>query len=165
MTQRVLVTAGASGVGLAIAKTFAADGARVHIADINEQAVKEVTEANGRITGSVADISNPQAVKHLLKEVKKKLGGLDVLVNNAGISGQHGITCNTIHSGAGRRPSHHGRLRGACQGLRPHGARRDREHPEQPVDQEIHRSSPYRGTGEVPRRQTCSHHIGSRFSH
>lgn len=54
MTQRVLVTAGASGIGPAIAKAFAADGARVHIADMDKRAVKDVTEANERITGSVA---------------------------------------------------------------------------------------------------------------
>lgn len=41
MTQRVLVTAGAIGIGLAIAKAFATDGARVHIADVNEKAVKD----------------------------------------------------------------------------------------------------------------------------
>lgn len=87
MTQRVLITAGASGIGLAIAQAFAADGARVHIADVNEQAVKAVTAANERITGSVVDISNREAVKRLLEEVSKSLGGLDVLVNNAGISG------------------------------------------------------------------------------
>ena len=87
MTQRVLVTAGASGIGLAIAKAFVADGARVHIADINEQAIKGVTEANDPITRSVADVSDAEAVKRLLDEVKKELGGLDVLVNNAGISG------------------------------------------------------------------------------
>lgn len=87
MSQRVLVTAGASGIGLAIAQAFAADGARVHIADVNEQAVKEVTAANERITGSVVDIGNREAVKRLLEEVNRSFGGLDVLVNNAGISG------------------------------------------------------------------------------
>lgn len=86
-TQRVLVTAGASGIGLAIAQALAADGARVHIADVNEQAVKVATEANERITGLVVDISNREAVKRLLEEVNKSLGGMDVLVNNAGISG------------------------------------------------------------------------------
>lgn len=46
-----------------------------------------MTEANDRITGSVADVSDREAVKHLLEDVKKQLGGLDVLVNNAGTSG------------------------------------------------------------------------------
>ncbi|MCI2808556.1 SDR family oxidoreductase [Eoetvoesiella caeni] len=87
MVQRVLVTAGASGIGLAIAQVFAADGARVHIADINEQAVKDITGSNARITGSITDVSDPDAVRRLFDDVHKELGGLDVLVNNAGISG------------------------------------------------------------------------------
>jgi len=87
MTQKVLVTAGASGIGLAIAEAFAADGARVHIADSNERAVNGVTEAHERMTGSVVDVSNPDAVERLFEDVGTKLGGLDVLVNNAGISG------------------------------------------------------------------------------
>ena len=87
MAQRVLVTAGAGGIGLAIAKAFAADGAAVHIADVDEQAVKAAIGANGRITGSVADVGDREAVQRLFADVKTSLGGLDVLVNNAGISG------------------------------------------------------------------------------
>ena len=87
MTQRVLVTAGASGIGLAIAKAFASDAASVHIADIDREAVDAVTSANDRITGSVTDIGDAEAVQRLFKDVKARLGGLDVLVNNAGISG------------------------------------------------------------------------------
>ena len=68
-------------------EAFAADGARVHIADSNERAVNGVTEAHERMTGSVVDVSNPDAVERLLEDVGTKLGGLDVLVNNAGISG------------------------------------------------------------------------------
>ncbi|RJG04159.1 SDR family oxidoreductase [Noviherbaspirillum sedimenti] len=87
MTQRALITAGASGIGLAIAKVLADDGARVHIADINAQAVKEVTEADTRITGSVTDISDHDAVRRLFEDVMRELGGLDTLVNNAGLAG------------------------------------------------------------------------------
>ena len=87
MTQRVLITAGASGIGLAIANAFAADGARVHLGDIDAEALKQITGANARITGSVADVSDPQDVKRLFDDVQRELGGLDVLVNNAGISG------------------------------------------------------------------------------
>lgn len=87
MSQRVLITAGASGIGLATAKAFVAAGARVHIADINAEAVAAASAGNPDITGSVTDVSNPDAVAALFQDVKKELGGLDVLVNNAGIAG------------------------------------------------------------------------------
>jgi NAD(P)-dependent dehydrogenase (short-subunit alcohol dehydrogenase family) len=87
MAQRVLVTAGANGIGLAIAKAFAADGARVHIADINADAVAAVTAEFDGITGTVGDVSSDADVTTLMAEVRKSLGGLDVLVNNAGIAG------------------------------------------------------------------------------
>jgi NAD(P)-dependent dehydrogenase (short-subunit alcohol dehydrogenase family) len=87
MSQRVLITAGANGIGLATARAFAADGARVHIADINADAVAAVTAGNPNITGSVTDVSSPGAVAALFGDVEAQLGGLDVLVNNAGIAG------------------------------------------------------------------------------
>ena len=87
MQKRVLVTAGANGIGLAIAKAFAANGDRVHIADINADAVEAVTSEYENITGSVANVSDPAAVDALFDDVRAQLGGLDVLVNNAGIAG------------------------------------------------------------------------------
>lgn len=87
MAQRVLITAGAGGIGLALAKAFAANGARVHIADVNAEAVQEITGANPAITGSVGDISKSADLDVLFQDVQAKLGGLDVLVNNAGIAG------------------------------------------------------------------------------
>jgi len=87
MTQRVLVTAGAGGIGLAIAKAFAADGARVHIADVNAEAVQEITRQYPAITGTVGDISQAADLDTLFSEMQSQLGGLDVLVNNAGIAG------------------------------------------------------------------------------
>lgn len=87
MTQRVLVTAGAAGIGLAVARAFAANGARVHIADVNADAVHRVTRENAAISATVADVSNPADLDRLFGDVQIRLGGLDVLVNNAGIGG------------------------------------------------------------------------------
>lgn len=87
MVQRILVTAGAAGIGLSIARAFVDDGARVHIADIDAASLRAVTGRDGPITGSVTDVSDPASVDRLLVDVQDRLGGLDVLVNNAGISG------------------------------------------------------------------------------
>ena len=87
MTQRVLVTAGAAGIGLAIAEAFATAGARVHIADINAEAVQQVTSRNSSISGSVGDVGRAADLDTLFADVQSRLGGLDVLVNNAGIAG------------------------------------------------------------------------------
>jgi NAD(P)-dependent dehydrogenase (short-subunit alcohol dehydrogenase family) len=87
MSQRALITAGAGGIGLAMAKAFAASGARVHIADIDANAVGEAKRQHEAISGTVGDISKPEQLDILFAEVVERLGGLDVLVNNAGISG------------------------------------------------------------------------------
>lgn len=84
---RVLVTAGASGIGRAIAQTFVDNGARVHICDVDDRALAAVPE---KITRTLADVANLADVDRLFDEVKRHLGGLDVLVNNAGIAGPTG---------------------------------------------------------------------------
>jgi NAD(P)-dependent dehydrogenase (short-subunit alcohol dehydrogenase family) len=84
---RVLVTAGANGIGLAIARSFVAEGARVHVCDVDERALAALTQSDPDITHTVCDVSNRAAVSNLFKEVEARLGGLDVLVNNAGIAG------------------------------------------------------------------------------
>lgn len=106
MTQRVLITAGAGGIGLAIAKAFVAAGARVHIADVNAQAVQEITKQYPAISGTVGDISKSADLDTLFSDVQKQLGGLDVLINNAGIAGAtapvaeypstHGVPSSTL---------------------------------------------------------------------
>jgi len=84
---RVLVTAGASGIGAAIAGAFARAGARVHICDVDEVALSAALEAGEGVTGTLADVSDPAAVDALFDAAQATLGGLDVLVNNAGIAG------------------------------------------------------------------------------
>ncbi len=85
--RRVVVTAAASGIGLAVAKAFAANGDRVHICDINEKALQEATAGNPSITATVCDVSDRSSIEAFVKGAAAALGGIDVLVNNAGISG------------------------------------------------------------------------------
>ena len=84
---RVLVTAGAAGIGFAIAKTFAEHGARVHICDVDDQALGAAKKALPGVTQTRADVASRDDVERLFKDAQRPLGGLDVLVNNAGIAG------------------------------------------------------------------------------
>lgn len=84
---RVLVTAGAAGIGRAIAQTFAVHGARVHICDSAQAALDACAREQPDISRSLADVSRVDEVERLFADVKRELGGLDVLVNNAGIAG------------------------------------------------------------------------------
>ena len=88
--QRVLVTAGAAGIGRAIAKTFLDHGAKVHICDIDEKALAAARKDFPAISQTVADVSKLDDVERVFADVKKNLQGLDVLVNNAGIAGPTG---------------------------------------------------------------------------
>jgi len=84
---RVLVTAGAAGIGRVIARTFAEHGARVHICDIDEKALAGTKKQLPAVTQTIADVAKLEDVDRLFADVKKTLHGLDVLVNNAGIAG------------------------------------------------------------------------------
>jgi NAD(P)-dependent dehydrogenase (short-subunit alcohol dehydrogenase family) len=86
-TQRVMITAGAAGIGWAIAKAFADQGAQVHICDIDQNALDEVTDAYPEIIGTRVDVSDPDEMDDWFDVALDDLGGLDVLVNNAGIAG------------------------------------------------------------------------------
>lgn len=81
---RVLVTAGAAGIGRAIAQTFLDHGARVHVCDVDDSALESLP---ARIHRTRADVAELAQVDRLFQEVNESLGGLDVLVNNAGIAG------------------------------------------------------------------------------
>lgn len=84
---RVLVTAGANGIGLAIARAFVSEGARVHICDVDDAALTALQQSDPALTSSRCDVSDRSAVETLFKDAQRALGGLDVLVNNAGIAG------------------------------------------------------------------------------
>lgn len=85
--QRVIVTAGAGGIGRAIATTFAKNGARVFVCDVDAPSLDALGKAFPHIGRTVADVSDRSAVDRLFAEAMAHLGGLDVLVNNAGIAG------------------------------------------------------------------------------
>ena len=87
---RVLVTAGASGIGLATARAFAREGSRVHVCDVDEAALDALGTTDSTLGRSVCDVADRAGVARLFTDVVDSLGGLDVLVNNAGIAGPTG---------------------------------------------------------------------------
>lgn len=84
---RVLVTAGAQGIGLAIARRFLGLGADVHICDVDEQSLQAVRESLPALSASRTDVSDESQVLAMFEALRGRWGGLDVLVNNAGVSG------------------------------------------------------------------------------
>lgn len=89
-STRVLVTAGASGIGRAIADLFLDQGAQVHICDVSDTFLADFRSTHPKAGCTKADVSSDSEVKHLFDEIEKSLGGLDILVNNAGIAGPTG---------------------------------------------------------------------------
>ncbi len=87
MPQRVMITAAASGIGRAIAKAFHENGARVHICDMNEQALEQFREDFPEIAATRVDVQSEAEVDAWFDDALDDLGGLDVMVNNAGTKG------------------------------------------------------------------------------
>lgn len=88
--KRVLVTGGARGIGQATAARFLEEGARVAVLDRDAAALDRVIGEMPALAGTVCvDVSDPEAVSRAFRELADLLGGLDVLINNAGISIRH----------------------------------------------------------------------------
>jgi len=85
--KRVVVTAGASGIGLAIVQKFLSEDARVFACDVNADTLDDALTANAGLTGCIADVGDPRQVESCFNQALSELGGIDVLVNNAGIGG------------------------------------------------------------------------------
>ena len=85
--KRVVVTAGAQGIGLAIAEAFVAEGAQVHICDVNEDFLAAAKSRFPQVSQSRTDVASEHQVDAMFADLKARWGGLDVLVNNAGIAG------------------------------------------------------------------------------
>jgi 3-oxoacyl-[acyl-carrier protein] reductase len=86
----VLVTGAASGMGRATARVFAAEGANVAVTDVSAEGVEsvagEITASGGTAKAWTLDVSDRKAIDRVILEVATHFGGLDIIVNNAGIS-------------------------------------------------------------------------------
>src|SRR5437763_17205632 len=86
--QPAIVTGGARGIGRAIVQALAENGARVAIVDVDgtgaEQAAAEVRDGGGDCMAVVGDVTDATAMKGVAAEVGGRLGGIRILVNNAG---------------------------------------------------------------------------------
>ena len=88
--KRVLITGGAGGIGTATAARFLQEGSRVVVLDCDDAARRRVEQVLPALSGSISvDVSDPDNVARAFKELDELLGGLDVLINNAGISIRH----------------------------------------------------------------------------
>jgi NAD(P)-dependent dehydrogenase (short-subunit alcohol dehydrogenase family) len=87
--QSVLITGGGSGIGLAAARLFLAEGARVAIAGRDADKLRRAADSlNGgdRLIHRPADVTDPEQVRQLVEDVNRRFGRIDVLVNNAGLN-------------------------------------------------------------------------------
>ena len=88
--KRVLITGGAAGIGAATAARFLEEGSRVVVLDRDDAAIDRLKSELPGITGFLqADVSDPDDVGRGFEELQAQLGGLDILINNAGISLRH----------------------------------------------------------------------------
>ncbi len=83
----VLITAAASGIGSHMAEAFSRQGCAVHVCDIDEPALLSFLADRPKLTGTHADVSDPDQVTSLFADLLKAYGRLDVLINNAGVAG------------------------------------------------------------------------------
>ena len=87
---RVLVTAGASGIGRAICDLLVERGARIHVCDVSDELLADFRAAHKQAGATKADVASEADVERLFAEARASLGGLDALINNAGIAGPTG---------------------------------------------------------------------------
>lgn len=92
---RVLVTGAASGMGLATARLFAGEGAHVAVTDLSREAVEavavDIVGQGGSASGFVLDVGRSEEIAGRVEQIAQALGGIDIIINNAGISWFGGI--------------------------------------------------------------------------
>ena len=87
--KRVLVTGSTTGIGKAIAQRFVKEGARVMIHGLEENLARETSAELDDAPWQVSDLSDPDVPSRLIEASIRELGGLDGLVNNAGVVTRH----------------------------------------------------------------------------
>jgi NAD(P)-dependent dehydrogenase (short-subunit alcohol dehydrogenase family) len=87
---RVMISAGANGIGLAVARAFVREGARVSVCDVDGAALAALAQSDPALHGLPCDVSDRSDVARWFEGAMAHLGGLDCLVNNAGIAGPTG---------------------------------------------------------------------------
>ncbi|MEC8752413.1 MAG: SDR family NAD(P)-dependent oxidoreductase, partial [Pseudomonadota bacterium] len=85
--KRVIVTAGGGGIGAETTRLFSEAGASVFICDIDEASLNETISKNNNVQGIKVDVSDPEAFRDFFRQADEFLGGLDIMVNNAGTAG------------------------------------------------------------------------------
>jgi 3-oxoacyl-[acyl-carrier protein] reductase len=88
LNKSAIVTGGTRGIGRAIAERLAAEGVRVAICGTSQKTVDEAVRLlspKGQVYGMVADVSKPDQVKQFVAAVEQRYGGVDILINNAGV--------------------------------------------------------------------------------
>ena len=85
--RQVVISAGCSGIGYALAKAYEAEGAQVYVCDVDPQRVEAVNSEHERIHAFQADVSKHQEVDAFFDFIRSKTPHLDILINNAGIAG------------------------------------------------------------------------------
>jgi 2-dehydro-3-deoxy-L-rhamnonate dehydrogenase (NAD+) len=93
--QVAIITGGASGIGLAIAKKLHGEGARVVLVDLNPLALTSVSMPVGEIAYA-CDVTNEDQVKAMINWVAERFGRIDVLVNSAGVTGKTNIKSHEV---------------------------------------------------------------------
>ena len=90
----ILITGAATGIGSSIAKSYIDEGHNVHICDYDTKRLQEFLDKNPNVTGNLADVSNPDDVKYTFNIINDLYNKLNILINNAGISGESALTEN-----------------------------------------------------------------------
>lgn len=87
---RVFISGGGSGIGRTIADMLVAHGARVHVTDVSDEALEDYRSAHPAQPASPADVSDAARMEEVFGRIDSDWGGLDALINNAGIAGPTG---------------------------------------------------------------------------